>query len=157
MPFAGEVELEPLEKGSDVVSIVGPAAVDLDVENVGERAFVARGSVRARLRLTCGRCAKPFESDAEAAVDALFSEDVRESVHEAREAYEAYPVEHHRIDVAPAAREALVLELPFSALCRPDCPGLCASCGADLAEGPCGCAEDTVDPRLHRLKDWGQG
>lgn len=36
-------------------------------------------------------------------------------------------------------RESLLLELPSLPLCREDCRGLCARCGADLNAGPCGC------------------
>jgi uncharacterized protein len=43
------------------------------------------------------------------------------------------------VDLAPLAREAIVLALPLAPLCRPDCLGLCVDCGADLNDGPCGC------------------
>ncbi|HEY4723433.1 MAG TPA: YceD family protein, partial [Anaerolineae bacterium] len=34
----------------------------------------------------------------------------------------------------------------------PDCKGLCIQCGQNLNEGPCGCANTEVDPRLATLK-----
>ena len=37
-------------------------------------------------------------------------------------------------------------------LCRPDCRGLCAQCGADLNEGSCGCEAEATDPRLSALR-----
>jgi uncharacterized protein len=40
--------------------------------------------------------------------------------------------EDSNIDLAPLAREYLLLEIPISPLCRPDCKGLCAVCGEDL-------------------------
>jgi uncharacterized protein len=36
------------------------------------------------------------------------------------------------IDLEPLAREYLLLEIPMSPLCRPDCKGLCPVCGEDL-------------------------
>lgn len=36
--------------------------------------------------------------------------------------------------------EVVSLALPVKPLCREDCPGLCAHCGADLAEGSCSCS-----------------
>ncbi|MDR3577830.1 MAG: DUF177 domain-containing protein [Anaerolineaceae bacterium] len=36
------------------------------------------------------------------------------------------------IDLAPLAREYLLLEIPISPLCKPDCKGLCMVCGEDL-------------------------
>jgi uncharacterized protein len=37
-------------------------------------------------------------------------------------------------------------------LCREDCRGLCAVCGANLNRGDCGCAPTWEDPRLAPLK-----
>jgi uncharacterized protein len=33
------------------------------------------------------------------------------------------------IDLAPLAREYLLIEIPISAVCKPDCKGLCPVCG----------------------------
>ena len=49
-------------------------------------------------------------------------------------------------------REHVLLELPLVPLCAPDCQGLCATCGADLNQGPCGCDRTTVDPRWAALE-----
>lgn len=40
------------------------------------------------------------------------------------------------LDVRAAFHDALVLALPLSPTCRPDCPGLCAECGFRLADDP---------------------
>jgi len=37
--------------------------------------------------------------------------------------------------------EVISLALPVKPLCREDCAGLCAQCGADLNGGACGCKE----------------
>jgi uncharacterized protein len=37
--------------------------------------------------------------------------------------------------------EVISLSFPVKPLCREDCAGLCARCGADLNENPCGCEE----------------
>lgn len=37
--------------------------------------------------------------------------------------------------------EAISLGLPVKPLCQEDCAGLCASCGASLAQGACGCEQ----------------
>ena len=41
--------------------------------------------------------------------------------------------------------EVLSLALPVKPLCRDDCAGLCARCGANLSTGPCGCAQEAPD------------
>jgi len=44
------------------------------------------------------------------------------------------------------------LALPMKPLCREDCRGLCASCGANLNEETCDCQVRWEDPRLAGLK-----
>jgi uncharacterized protein len=57
------------------------------------------------------------------------------------------------LDLEPALRDAVVLALPMSPLCREDCPGLCAECGAPLADaGPDHHHDEAVDPRWAALK-----
>jgi uncharacterized protein len=57
------------------------------------------------------------------------------------------------VDVDGLAREALVLSMPPQVACGEDCKGLCAVCGRDLNQGPCGCASEQTDGRWNRLKD----
>ena len=45
------------------------------------------------------------------------------------------------------------LLLPQVLLCREDCKGLCAACGADLNEAKCNCRQESVDSRLEILKE----
>ncbi len=56
------------------------------------------------------------------------------------------------LDLRPAVREQWLLSVPAFVECRPDCQGLCPSCGADLNAGPCGCADRPVDPRWDALR-----
>ena len=57
------------------------------------------------------------------------------------------------LDLEPAFRDAVVLALPMSPLCRDDCPGLCVECGVPLDDaGPGHRHEDAPDPRWAALK-----
>lgn len=56
------------------------------------------------------------------------------------------------IDLAPVLREYILLEIPISPLCRPDCKGLCPICGNNLNESTCNHEEEPGDPRLAALK-----
>ena len=49
--------------------------------------------------------------------------------------------EDHTIDLSDAIADAVVMDTPFVVLCRPDCAGLCPTCGANLNEGSCSCAD----------------
>ena len=41
------------------------------------------------------------------------------------------------LDLRPAIRDQWLLDASELPLCRPDCQGLCPTCGADLNAGPC--------------------
>jgi uncharacterized protein len=55
--------------------------------------------------------------------------------------------DHHELEVADSIRVAE----PIAPLCREDCPGLCAICGADLSAGPHSHPNEEIDPRLEAL------
>jgi uncharacterized protein len=61
---------------------------------------------------------------------------------------------NHEIDLWPVLLEELTLAEPLHPLCRPDCHGLCPTCGRHRDRDPCDCREVDVDPRLAVLADW---
>jgi uncharacterized protein len=48
-------------------------------------------------------------------------------------------------------REQVLLSLPVRTLCKPDCKGLCPSCGANRNQEPCSCDQAQADPRWKGL------
>jgi uncharacterized protein len=63
-------------------------------------------------------------------------------------------IEEEVLDLAAWARDALALSLPEKLLCRADCAGLCAVCGADLNHaGPGHHHEPEPDPRWAKLSE----
>jgi uncharacterized protein len=62
-------------------------------------------------------------------------------------------LEHGWIDMAPAMREQVLLNIPLRMLCRLDCRGLCSQCGQDLNSEMCDCEEESIDSRLAILRD----
>ncbi len=55
------------------------------------------------------------------------------------------------LDIEPVVRDTVVLALPLNPICRPDCPGLCPTCGARLAEEPGHAHDELGDPRWAAL------
>jgi uncharacterized protein len=139
--------------GLHLTSSEVPPAADVELEVVLEAvegAVVVAGTARAPWRGECRRCLRPVEGEVATTVDELFVTDPVDG--------ETYPISGDHIDLEPMAREAVVLGLPLAPLCRPDCKGLCPTCGADLNQGPCGCPPATADPRwaaLDALRDLG--
>lgn len=124
--------------------------VEVVLHAAGGRAVEVVGTVRAPWTGECRRCLRTVIGELEAAIDhELFVEDPDEL---------SYALADDEIDLEPLARDAVLLELPLAPLCREDCQGLCAQCGADLNEGECGCSPPP-DPRwaaLDALRDGGE-
>jgi uncharacterized metal-binding protein YceD (DUF177 family) len=64
---------------------------------------------------------------------------------------DVFPYSGDVIDLEPLIREQFVLAVPFAPLCKDDCLGLCAQCGADKNVAPCACARP-IDPRFAALQ-----
>src|SRR5215468_4025280 len=138
--------------GSGLVSVPAGADVALDMrfEAVSEGVLVT-GSAIAPLAGECARCLDPVTSSTEVSLQELYRYLPDPGEDEADD--EERSLDGDWLDLEPAFRDAVVLALPLSPLCREDCPGLCAECGARLAEaGPDhGHGADT-DPRWAALR-----
>jgi uncharacterized protein len=133
--------------GSGLVLVPAGAdvALDLRFEAVSEGVLVT-GSAVAPLAGECARCLDPLTSATEVSFQELYRylPDPGEDASDGEERF----LDGDFLDLEPAFRDAVVLALPLSPLCREDCPGLCAECGAKLAEaGPGHGHGDKVDPR----------
>jgi uncharacterized protein len=56
-----------------------------------------------------------------------------------------------RLDLSAWARDLVALSLPAQILCREDCAGLCAGCGANLNVEACRCPPQEHDERWNKL------
>jgi len=144
-----EVPIEPLMLGLERYA-VSPARVPvaLEVSRMTGGGYALRLRFAAALGGACMRCLKPA---------------LREVQVEAREAdrpgggeeLDSPYVDAQTLDLAGWARDAFVLALPVTVLCREDCAGLCPVCAADLNEE--GGSEHShgaaPDPRWAKLRE----
>ena len=66
---------------------------------------------------------------------------------------DGYRIDEHWIDTEGPIRDETVLALPLAPVCRQDCKGICALCGADLNTSPCQGHEDAESSPFAVLKD----
>jgi uncharacterized protein len=116
------------------------------IDTAGEQ-YLARVTVSADGEWVCDRCGVSFERGLSGAIQTLFSPDVVEGEDDAK----PIPAGTHELDLTQDALDAILLAVPYQILCREDCAGLCARCGADLNAGSCSCAVPP-DPRWDALK-----
>lgn len=141
--------------------------LDLDVtlESVTEGILVT-ATVTALVAGECARCLEPVEQTMMVWCQELFSYEQGSSYQQdgapARGAgsgqggtddEDGYALDGDLLDLEPVLRDALVPALPLAPLCRDDCPGLCAECGALLAQaGPEHRHDPVIDPRWAGLR-----
>ncbi len=136
-----------------------PADLDLLLES-SPGGIRVTGTIAGTLPLECTRCAAPVDFPFSAEVDEFFtrttlpllSPEGREEAEVPRE--ESYRLEGEELELNEMVNDQVILSLPIRRLCRPDCRGVCPSCGADLNRGECGCREERTDPRLEKLRQW---
>jgi uncharacterized protein len=146
--FDAQVGMQPVHVGGQEYSVGGgeiEAHVDVSRTTSG---FAFRLRFDAPLAGPCMRCL----ADAEPVV----SVDAREVEQpgEAEEFHSPY-FSDGQLELAPWARDALVLALPTRLLCRDDCQGLCSVCGANLndADPEEHGHESGGDPRWAKLRE----
>ena len=138
----------PERLGGELIGVPPSAEIDLDLrlESVVEGVLVS-GAVTAPLTGECGRCLEPVTDTMTVDLQELFayadSDDQDEDVSR---------MEGDLLDLEPALRDAVVLALPLTPLCREDCSGLCVDCGERLDDLPADHAHDAPDLRWAALR-----
>ncbi len=121
--------------------------VHLHLESLNDGIMVD-GEVSVPWHGTCRRCLEATGGVSVSEVHELYQRVLTDPA--------AFEIIGDQLDLRPIARELVLLDAPATPLCRPDCAGLCPTCGANLNDGVCGCAAPPVDPRwaaLDQLRD----
>lgn len=124
------VELARVPAGSDL-------ELEIQLEGVAEGVLVT-ATVSGPLAGECARCLEPFTSAVKVRFQELFTLGHEAAPGDGPEDVDSYRLDPSGLlDLEPALRDAIVLDLPLSPLCEAGCQGLCADCGIRLADaGP---------------------
>jgi uncharacterized protein len=126
---------EPIEGLRTELTLVHgetPVDAELLLESVIE-GILASGGLSGTFVETCARCLEPFEQPFRVDVQELFAPGAEP------DDLEEYPLRDGESDLEPMIRDAVVLAMPYSPLCRPDCQGICERCGGNRNLGECTC------------------
>lgn len=128
-----------------IAGVRGDLDFDLTLEAI-DGGILVQGTVAGVYEGECGRCLKPIARPIRVRVAEIYRPPG--GVWE-----EGYVISHESVDLERAVRDAVGLEIPLNPLCRPDCAGLCVTCGADRNEAPCDCPDNKGDLRWAALRD----
>jgi uncharacterized protein len=153
-PLSRRYDPSAFDGRSSQFRVVAPVVLQGTVHKDKTR-FRLVGTLTATLELACSRCVEPYQLPVNASFDVRYLPQ-SENIGEEREVQEddlsdAF-YRDDQIDLGQLMEEQFYLALPMKPLCREDCKGLCASCGANLNEETCGCQVRWEDPRLAGLK-----
>jgi uncharacterized protein len=128
--FEGDEPPEILDVApAEDVRPAGPIHYNVLARKVSGQLLVT-GSLAVDMAFRCSRCAEGFSRR-------ILAPDFDCAAEIAAEA--------ESVDLTGEIRETILLALPNYPVCRDECKGLCAQCGANLNRGPCGCRSRTDD------------
>lgn len=136
------VAAEQYGEGVAVVSIGTPMAIDTRLEGLHEGILVT-AEVTTRAHAECVRCLDEFDLDVQVDFQELFAYSAGEA--------DSYTVVDDSVVLESIIRDAVVLDLPFQPVCKPECYGLDPETG-DKRTGPAPeLGHQDVDPRWREL------
>ena len=146
-----EVVPAPENFGNALIGAPEGSDIDLDLrlESVHDGILVS-GTAGVAIHGECSRCLDPIDYDLDVDVQELYVFDPAADGGEDSEDDQMYEVQDETIDLEPMLRDAVITQLPFQPVCREDCQGLCAQCGARLEDDP-GHHHEVLDPRWSAL------
>ncbi len=112
--------------------------------------ILVQGELETAVEGECRRCLSPMTIPIILKLEELFT------LHPHKGNAEFSVGEDGILDLTPLLREEAIISIPLAPLCKPDCAGLCPSCGQNLNLGQCNCPTTDIDPRfavLSQLQD----
>lgn len=137
--LSGHIDVDGCAVGEKELTLPEGASYDVVFTNAGDGILVT-GIVRASVTGECDRCLEPAAFEVAGEIEEYYLFEEPEDPESYEDGFELIGPDRV-IDLGDAISDAVVMDTPFVVLCQPDCKGLCPTCGANLNEGDCGCAE----------------
>ncbi len=136
--------------------------LEVTVRSIGDKIMV-EGDFQAEIEANCCRCLRTFKQRINSDFSEVFTQTPlldKKSIPEdlALETANQLTVSGDFLYLNEYLRQLFFLSQVYNPLCKPDCRGLCAGCGADLNRNACSCEKEAqIDLRLLKLKDFQSG
>ncbi|WP_341253151.1 DUF177 domain-containing protein [Euzebya pacifica] len=149
-----EVELDlPVPEGFEVplTAFGDEVRVDGVLESLVDGVLL-RGTVEIDVDQQCAMCLESIDRHPSTAdVAELFSDPA--TAEDPEDVEVGYTIRGGVIDIDTLIRDALAADIDTAPHCRPDCKGLCPTCGINRNEATCDCHDTVVDDRWSALAD----
>ncbi len=128
----------PLDEKAEIKQELDPAQLEVEfddyhfksnlaVHGLAEKmttVLVFKGNVKSTVEKICSRCLEPITTDVQEPFDLTY--DIKGKT---------------VVDVTGDMRETMIFAHPLNFLCKENCKGLCAGCGANLNIESCKCSK----------------
>ena len=137
-PLSGTASAAGYTVGEKEFALDSGASYDVVFTNAGD-GILLTGIVRADVSGECDRCLDPAHFEVSGEIEEYYLFDEPDDPDAYEDGFELVG-EDRIVDLAEPLSDAIVMDTPFVVLCRPDCKGLCPTCGANLKRESCDCA-----------------
>ncbi len=156
LQFANDMSWQVAQGSPQIMEECSPLHVEGRISCTG-RGFYAAGSVRMTLKLRCTRCLQNYEQELTGSFGEEFLPE-SQAMEISEEDVDDFcgdlsTFANDEVDLSQLLWDTILLSVPMKTICRPDCQGLCPSCGRSLNHEQCTCTGHTIDPRLADLAD----
>ncbi|WP_297036016.1 DUF177 domain-containing protein [uncultured Enorma sp.] len=140
---AGKVDASSYTMGEKEFTLEDGVSYDVVLTHTGDGVLVS-GIVRAQATGTCDLCLDPAHLDIAGEIQEYYLFDEPDDPDAFEDGFEVIGPTRE-IDLAEPIADAVIMDTPFVVLCKPDCKGLCPTCGANLNREQCDCAERAAE------------
>ena len=146
-----ETGITEISVGGEKFPVLASSPVSFVFTNTGKGRARIEGKADFVFSAGCDRYLKPVEEKREVS----FTREVwAPDIAAEPSAYEEQPfMEGFQLNVEDLLISEIVTSWPMKILCKPDCKGICPTCGRDLNTGTCDCDNFVPDPRMAAIKD----
>jgi uncharacterized protein len=135
---------EPQPAFAEELGLIAPVTGTAHLMRTQE-GIAVRADLHTVVQYECSRCLDPIPLALDAHLEELYRPAFNVMTGTPLEAGEDEALkidEHHVLDMTEAARQYLLTNMPVGVLCRPDCQGLCPTCGANRNVESCSCDDE---------------
>lgn len=151
IPMRTEAGNTEVSVGGETYPVRTALPVDFVFTNTGKGRARIEGKAVFTFEACCDRCLQPVEQEIKLSFEReVWAPDTATdpSVYEEQPYMDAF-----QLNVEDLLNSEIVTSWPMKILCKPDCKGICPTCGRDLNTGTCDCDSFVPDPRMAAIKD----
>ena len=147
-----QVKKEDIDPAIARLSTDGTLELTIISEPAKIEEYICAATLSVAVTLECARCLKELTCPVETGFSFTLREGHGPADEDSDENLVFFDPREDEVDLTSIVVDEISVEIPMQPLCKEDCEGLCAGCGANLNEKKCSCRAETTNPAWEALK-----